>query len=89
MSSQSPAHNSIRTGAKGNVPQAVRDSVAEWWSEIEQDKFFMTDIVRRMVATEMTFYESPDEPKKTQARVVFELDVTLGQYSLPGELFLR
>ncbi|PSR78328.1 hypothetical protein PHLCEN_2v7450 [Hermanssonia centrifuga] len=62
--------------AKGNVPQSIKDSLAEWYSGAADLHRFAAPIARRLEATEMSVYDKTEEPGKKEAKMVFEIDVT-------------
>lgn len=66
--------------AKGNVPQSIKDSLAEWYSGAAELQRFAAPIARRLEATEMSVYDKTEEPGKKEAKMVFEIDVTEGEY---------
>ncbi|THG97003.1 hypothetical protein EW026_g4925 [Hermanssonia centrifuga] len=65
--------------AKGNVPQSIKDSLAEWYSGAADLHRFAAPIARRLEATEMSVYDKTEEPGKKEAKMVFEIDVTEGE----------
>lgn len=67
--------------AKGNVSPEMRNKIAGWYRKGGEKNYFIHDILSRMEMTEMTIFDTPDEPTKKQGRVVFELDIELGEYA--------
>ena len=64
--------------AKGNVPQELKDLVAQWWLQNAQGQGFGRPICEKLFVTEMQLFDNPEVPGKKEARVVFEIDVQEG-----------
>lgn len=44
--------------------------------------YFMHDIMERLEATEMHLLDNAEEPSKKQVKMVFEIDVELGEWAV-------
>lgn len=82
MASQRTVERTLRN-AKGNVAQDMKDTLVKFYEHQEDKNHFIYDIMGMLEATEINIFSLPDEPNKKQVRIVFEMDVTLGQ-STPG-----
>lgn len=72
--------SSIRA-AKGNVPQELKDLIAQWWTENAQGQGFGRSICEKLFVSEMQLFDNPEIPGKKEARIVFEIDVQKGASS--------
>ncbi|GJE87511.1 PaaI family thioesterase [Phanerochaete sordida] len=62
--------------APGNVPRAVKDAVARWWSDNSQGQGFARAVCARLEVTHAELFGNPEVPRKQEGRIVFETDVT-------------
>ncbi|EKM59908.1 uncharacterized protein PHACADRAFT_250707 [Phanerochaete carnosa HHB-10118-sp] len=62
--------------APGNVPPAVKDTVARWWSENSQGQGFARNVCARLSVAEAELYGNPEVPRRQEGRIVFETEVT-------------
>lgn len=62
--------------APGNVPPAVKDAVARWWSDNSQGQGFARNVCARLDVTRAELFGNPEVARKQEALIVFETDVT-------------
>ncbi|KAJ3479574.1 hypothetical protein NLI96_g8962 [Meripilus lineatus] len=62
--------------SEGNASQEVKEKLATIWSQFVEGPAFANTVARRVEVTEMSITPKAEEPKKVEARVVLELDVT-------------
>lgn len=74
----SPLNESVHT-ARGNVSKEIRDGLTDWFKMTAMATGFGAHISRRLVVSEMEVFESKDELRKRQVRIVFEGDVEYGE----------
>ena len=65
--------------SEGNASQEVKEKLATIWSQFVEGPAFANTVARRVEVTEMSITPKAEEPKKVEARVVLELDVTGGE----------
>ena len=66
--------------AKSNISTDKRDLLATWYASKVKDQGFMREETRRLEATEVFLFDSPDQPGRKEAKLVCELDVTHGEF---------
>lgn len=64
--------------APGNVPQAAKELVAQWWSDNAHGQGFARNVCARLSVARAELFGNPEVPKRQEARIVFEIDVTRG-----------
>ena len=72
-----PFLSTLRT-SKGNVPQETRNAIIGLFGGAAHGRRFLGSITSRLEATEMNIFVKPEEPKKKEVQLVFEIDVTEG-----------
>lgn len=64
--------------ARGNAPHAVKAAMARWWRANADHQGFARPTCAQLVAVEVALFDNPEVPGRTEARMVFELEVTKG-----------
>lgn len=66
--------------APGNVSADIRERLARWFDYASELQSYGRDIAMKLEVTEIAIFDSVEEPRKKQARLVMEIETDAGAF---------